>query len=240
MNAIEKQNLIESDVAIIWWWVTWSSLAYTLTAFTDVKKVIQIEKESSLWAVNSKSTHNSQTLHEGNIESNYNRPKAEKVSKKANMLKKYFSKVLPTDSDVYAKHHKMLIAVGDKEVQTLKDRYETINDIFPEDRLLTWEEIAQYEPLVMKWRKTNENIAAHFSPDWYTVDFGKLSSSFIEQAQKTKQDVLDVLTNACVDTIEHTDWFYYVTLKDWRTIKSKALVVAAWWHTPLLLKEFHK
>lgn len=115
-----------------------------------MKKVIQIEKESSLGAVNSKSTHNSQTLHEGNIESNYNRPKAQKVSKKANMLKKYFSKVLPTDSDVYAKHHKMLIAVGDKEVETLKDRYETIKDIFPEDRVLTREEIAQYEPLVMK------------------------------------------------------------------------------------------
>lgn len=240
MKSLEKKNLIESDVAIIWWWVTWSSLAYTLTAFTDVKKVVQLEKESSLGAVNSKSTHNSQTLHEGNIESNYNRAKAEKVSKKANILKKYLSNVLPADSDVYAKHHKMLIAVGDKEVQTLKDRYETIKDIFPEDRVLTWEEIAQYEPLVMKWRKTNENVVAHFSPDWYTVDFGKLSSSFIEQAQKTKQDVLDVLTNACVDTIEHVDWCYYVTLKDWRTIKSKALVVAAGWHTPLLLKEFHK
>ena len=109
MNRLENQNIIESDVAIIWWWVTWSSLAYTLTAFTDVKKIVQIEKESSLWAVNSKATHNSQTLHEGNIESNYNRPKAQKVSTKANMLKKYFTKVLPKGSDVYAKHHKMLI-----------------------------------------------------------------------------------------------------------------------------------
>ncbi len=241
MNWLENHNIIESDVTIIWWWVTWSSLAYTLTAFTDVKKVVQLEKESSLWAVNSKATHNSQTLHEWNIESNYNRPKAQKVSFKANMLKKYFSKVLSNCSDVYAKHHKMLIAVGDKEVKTLQERYETIKDIFPEDRILTKEEIAQYEPLVMKWRKANESIAAHFSPDGYTVDFGKLSSSFIEQAQQTKQDVLDVLTNACVDTIEQKeDTYYYVTLKDWRVIKSKALVVAAGGHTPLLLKEFHK
>ena len=234
-----ETNPIESDVTIIWWWVTWSSLAYTLTAFSDVKKIIQLEKESSLWAINSNATYNSQTLHEWNIESNYDRKKAQKVSVKANMLKKYLTKVLPADSDVYAKHHKMLIGIGNQEVVTLKDRYETIKDIFPEDRILTWEEIAQYEPLVMKWRNPDDQIAAHFSPDWFTVDFGKLSSSFIEQWQKTRQDVLDVLTNACVATIEKQEWYYYVTLKDWRVITSKALVVAAGWHTPLLLKEFH-
>lgn len=240
MNTLKNAE-IESDITIIWWWVTWSSLAYTLTAFTDVTKVVQLEKEWSLGAVNSKSTHNSQTLHEWNIESNYNRAKAEKVSAKANILKKYCEKELWIDSGVYAKHHKMLIAVGNEEKAVLEKRFYELHDIFPTDRLLHDEEIAEYEPKVIEWRKVGESVTAHFSPDWYTIDFGKLSASFVKKAQQAKKDVLDVLTWACVDTIDYKeDGYYYVTLKDSKTIKSKALVVAAWWHTPLLLKEFHK
>lgn len=241
MNTANRPLNTEADVTIIWGGVSGTSYAYTLSNFTDMQKIVLLEKESNLGAINSKATHNSQTLHEWNIESNYTRDKVIKVSSKANILKKYLQNIVGDKSDVYALHHKMLLAVWEKESSELVSRFNSIVDLFPQDKLLTWPEILAYEPLVIKGRKKNEKVMAHFSPDGYTVDFGKLSASFIEQSKKTNQDVLDVLTNACVESIEKTDDNKYrVTLKDGRVIVSKALMVAAGWHTPLLLKKFHE
>jgi malate dehydrogenase (quinone) len=92
---------------------------------------------------------------------------------------------------------------------------------------------------MMQGRDPQQKIAAQFSPDGYTVDFGKLAQSFIEQAQKTREDVLEVFTNAYVDRIEKKDDLYYVTLKDGRVFAAPALYVAAGGYTPYLLKNFH-
>ncbi len=240
MKPVNSSEIISSDVVIIWWGVSGSSIAAVLTAYTDVEKVVLLEKESSLWDVNSKATHNSQTLHEWNIESNYSLEKATKVSFKANILKKYLQKCLPKNTDVYAIHHKMLLAVGKEQVEKLTKRYYEFLWLFPDDTLLDGKQIAQHEPKVMEWRDKSQEVTAHFSPHWYTIDFGKLSKSFVDYAEQARQDILDVFTNAKVKNIEQKDWCYYVTLEDWRVFQSKALMVAAGWYTPLLLKDFHK
>ena len=231
---------IISDVTIIGGGVSGSSVAAVLAWFTDVQKVTLLEKESVLGDVNSKATNNSQTLHEGNIESNYTLEKAKKVSYKANILKRYLQNCLPKNTDVYAMHHKMLVAIWPEQIHLLTKRYKEFLEIFPNDVFLKWHEIAQYEPKVMEWRNKADMIAAHYSPDGYTIDFGKLSKSFVDYAEQTRKDVVDVFTNAHVKHIEHKNDIYSVYLDDGRVFQSKALMVAAWWYTPLLLKQFHK
>jgi malate dehydrogenase (quinone) len=238
MNTTQSNNIHYADLIDIGWWVSGTSVAYAATAFTDMQKIVILDKEDGFGKVNSNVFLNSQTLHEWNIESNYDRPKAMKVSRKATMLKRYLES-LPEWSEVFAKHHKMLAALWEKEISTLLERFETIKDIFPHDRIIWPAEIAQYEPWMMQGRDPQQKIAAQFSPDGYTVDFGKLAQSFIEQAQKTREDVLEVFTNAYVDRIEKKDDLYYVTLKDGRVFAAPALYVAAGGYTPYLLKNFH-
>jgi malate dehydrogenase (quinone) len=240
MTHTNPTQAIQTDIIIIWWWVSWSSLAMVLAGYTDVKSIALLEKESKLGAVNSKSTHNSQTLHEWNIESNYTVQKAEKISKKANMLKRFLETYVPGWQDVYTMHHKMLLAIGKEEIDILTKRYHEFTSLFPDDQLLNREQIEKYEPLVTKWRPASQPIAAHFSPHGYTIDFGKLSRVFIDTAHFLRPYVIDVYTSAKVESIEKNEDIYTVTLEDWRIFAAKALMVAAWWHTPLLLKQFHK
>ncbi|PIQ67026.1 MAG: malate:quinone oxidoreductase, partial [Candidatus Zambryskibacteria bacterium CG11_big_fil_rev_8_21_14_0_20_40_24] len=54
-------------------------LFYTLAKYTNVPKVALIEKYEQVAQVNSKGNNNSQTLHIGDIETNYSLKKAESV-----------------------------------------------------------------------------------------------------------------------------------------------------------------
>jgi malate dehydrogenase (quinone) len=59
------------DVLIVGGGVVGTALLYTLSKYTDIKNIGLIEKYSDLGLVNSASTKNSQTLHFGDIETNY-------------------------------------------------------------------------------------------------------------------------------------------------------------------------
>ncbi len=59
------------EVAIIGGGVSGGSLFYELAKFTNVKDIVLIEKYEGLSTLNSKATANSQTLHNGDIETNY-------------------------------------------------------------------------------------------------------------------------------------------------------------------------
>jgi malate dehydrogenase (quinone) len=101
--------------------------------------------------VNSKNTNNSQTLHSGDIETNYNLAKATKVKKKADMLKwfceEYKSKY--PEANFFHVYNKMILAVGEKEVQQLEQRYHDFKELFPKLQRLEKEDIAKTEPLVV-------------------------------------------------------------------------------------------
>lgn len=86
------------DVVIIGGGVSGTALLYTLNKFTDIKSVALIEKYAKPGLVNSKSSNNSQTLHSGDIETNYSFEKAKRVKRKADMLKWYleeYKKTIP-------------------------------------------------------------------------------------------------------------------------------------------------
>ena len=81
--------MTKHDVLIVGGGVSGTALLYTLSKYTDVKNVGLIEKYSDFGTVNSASTMNSQTLHFGDIETNYTFEKAKRVKRMADMVMKY-------------------------------------------------------------------------------------------------------------------------------------------------------
>src|SRR3712207_1062748 len=84
------------DVVIVGGGVAGAALLYALAAFTDLKRVALVEKYPRVASVNSRATNNSQTIHCGDIETNYSLEKALKVRRSAQMLVDYASQ-LPSD-----------------------------------------------------------------------------------------------------------------------------------------------
>ena len=77
------------DVVIVGGGITGTALAYVLAKYTNVKSIAVLEKYGSLAPLNSNARSNSQTLHCGDIETNYTLEKAICVKRTANMLVKY-------------------------------------------------------------------------------------------------------------------------------------------------------
>ena len=74
------------ELVIVGGGISGASLLYTVAEFTDIDSVALVEKEEEIAAVNSHHTNNSQTLHFGDIETNYTLEKAEKVKEGAEMV----------------------------------------------------------------------------------------------------------------------------------------------------------
>jgi malate dehydrogenase (quinone) len=66
------------DVVIIGSGVTGTAILYTLSRYTNVKSIALVDKYSKIASVNSHRDNNSQTLHFGDIETNYTLEKAKK------------------------------------------------------------------------------------------------------------------------------------------------------------------
>ena len=69
------------DVLIVGGGISGTALFYELAKYTNVKSVCLLEKYEALSTLNSKGTSNSQTIHVGDIETNYTLEKA-KITKR--------------------------------------------------------------------------------------------------------------------------------------------------------------
>jgi malate dehydrogenase (quinone) len=69
------------NVVVIGGGISGSALLYTLSKYTDISDIALFEKYDKIASVNSSVTGNSQTLHCGDIETNYTLEKAKKVKK---------------------------------------------------------------------------------------------------------------------------------------------------------------
>jgi len=143
----------EYDLVIIGGGISGASLLYTASQFTDIDRIALVEKEDEIAAINSHHTNNSQTLHFGDIETNYTLEKAEEVKEGAEMLAGYLENVDP-DREMHAKRSKMVLAVGEKEVEKLEHRYheDGFGELFPKLDAIGREEITELEPKVVEGR----------------------------------------------------------------------------------------
>ena len=216
------------DVAIIGAGVTGTSLLYVLSKYTNVKSIVLLEKYPKIAAVNSARNNNSQTLHFGDIETNYNLEKAIKVKEAAEMTAKYLE-TAGKDEGLHSKTHKMVLAVGDEEVSILEKRYEEFKSLFPKLQKISWEDLAKLEPNIVKGRNQKEKLLALCTEDGYAVDFGKLSESFVKYAKESDKTI-DVFLKLKIKEIQKTKKGYKIIAED-KTVEASAVVVCAGSHS---------
>lgn len=228
------------DVVIIGGGVCGTALLYTLSNYTNVGRIALIEKNAEVALVNSKLSSNSQTLHFGDIETNYTLEKATKVNGAATLAKNYLLKH-DAAQEIYSKYHKMVLAVGAQQVEKMRDRYDTFKTLFPDLRLIERTEIETLEPNVLKGREADEETLALFTPEGYTVDYQRLSQSFVKNAVKDSDKSIELMMNTKVQSVVEKNGAYEIVImgqnSPTKTITAKTVAVTSGAHSLLFAKE---
>ncbi len=226
----------EYDVLIVGGGVVGTALLYTLSRYTDIADIGLIEKYDDFGLVNSASTNNSQTLHFGDIETNYTIEKATSVKQMADMVMKYLEneKTVNHKQRIFRKYNKMVLAVGSFQCDALRKRYIVFKDLFPNLRLIERDEISRLEPRITEGRDPKQEIVAMLTPDGYTVDFKELCHSFVNNARKLKPDI-EIHLNTRLLKIRK-EWDTWIIQTNKCDIRAKIVVVAAGAHSLMIAK----
>ncbi len=198
------------DVLIVGGGISGSALYYELAKYTDVKSLCMLEKYEALATLNSKGTSNSQTIHIGDIETNYTLEKAKITKRTAKMVEK-FCLQYGLENKIMFSHQKMALGVGKKEMEFIKHRYEEFKELFPYLELWDEDKLKELEPKVVYKDKEqtilrDEPIIAMGARNQYTtVDFGKMSEELAKEAQNASDITTDIYFNSQVDTIEQQE-----------------------------------
>lgn len=204
------------DVIVVGGGISGAALFYELSKYTNVKKVALIEKYHALSTLNSKGTSNSQTIHSGDIETNYTYEKASKVKPNADMIVNY-AKLVKAEEKFMFSHQKMALAVGEEECAFMQKRYEEFKDIYPYIRKFDKAEIKRIEPKVVEALGGGDRPEEIFAMgalagDCYTtVDFGKMSESLAEEAMKANQENQMFFNEEIVNIYKKGDVFYLIS-----------------------------
>jgi malate dehydrogenase (quinone) len=231
-----NETIPKYDVLIVGGGIVGTALLYTLSKYTDMKSVGLIEKYSDFGLVNSASYNNSQTLHFGDIETNYSIDKARNVKRMADMVMKYLEseKDYSSGKKLFSKYSKMVLAVGANQVQELKKRYPVFSELFPKLKMIERDEIGKIEPRVLEGRDPGQEILALVTEDGYTVDFKRLCHSFVDNALR-KNPELDIhLDTKLIKISKNED--HYTVLTNKGEFKSSVVIIAAGGHSLMIAK----
>ncbi|MBD1850710.1 FAD-dependent oxidoreductase [Leptolyngbya sp. FACHB-711] len=224
------------DVVVIGGGVAGTALLYSLAKFTDLKRVALVEKYSGVAAVNSKATNNSQTIHCGDIETNYSLEKALKVRRSAQMVVRYGAELSDEMRDrVIYKFPKMVLGVGSQECEFLRQRYEQFKPHFTGMSLLEKSQIAEVEPHVVQVNgqaRPEELVAIGIQDEYTAVNYGALSQSFVELAQTVEGKTIDLKLGTLVQAIETAGANYRIVTPN-ETLTARFVVVSAGGHSLL-------
>jgi malate dehydrogenase (quinone) len=189
-----------TQVTIIGAGVSGTALLFLLSRYTGVESVALFEKCDAPAMLNSSAKANSQTLHVGDIETNYNMEKAAHV-KIASSMVAHFIERFDMEEEIGFRRDKMVMAVGEEEIRALRTRFEKFQTLFPDMEWWGAPALEAREPLLLKGRK--EPVAAiGIQNTITTVDFEKLSRKFIALAEEEPAtDIYPVFT-CTVESIE--------------------------------------
>lgn len=226
------------QVAIVGGGVCGTALLYMLADYTDLNDIVLIEKYNAVAKVNSHSRNNSQTIHCGDIETNYTLEKAIKVKAAAQMLVN-FAMELENSGQVIFKFSKMVLGVGDKECRQLRERYDTFRDAFPNMKLLEKADIASIEPGVVMINGTMRPepcVALAVLDDYSAVDYQRLSEAFVTASKSHADKRIQLLFNNEVDDIVEQAGVFSIITEN-QVIKAHSVVVSAGGHSLLLAQK---
>ncbi|KXX64707.1 FAD-dependent oxidoreductase [Marichromatium gracile] len=231
------------DVLIVGAGVTGTALLYELARFTDLGRLCLVEKYDDVATVNSHAHSNSQTIHCGDIETNYTLEKARSVKRTAYMVINYATKLPPEERDrIIQRMPKMVLGVGAEECRYIRERHTRFKDLFPRMELLEREAIAELEPNVARvdgrWR--DEEIVATGTADEYcAVDFQALAQSFSDacaRLDRTSGKQITQLFSTKVESIRK-EGGDYVLRTNRGLLQARAVVVCAGGHSLLMAQE---
>jgi malate dehydrogenase (quinone) len=218
----------EYEVLIIGGGISGATLLYDLAVHSDVRSMCLIEKYDHLDPLNSNAHSNSQTLHCGDIETNYNREKANHVRGGAEMMLQFVNNG-SSDPTLKRNYGKMLLAVGDGEVTTVKDRFDSIGDLYPTLRGVDANEIADLEPHValIDGKLREEPIFGLYNPEGWAIDYGRVTENCVKQATEVKDKRVDIKLLTEAVKLTRTEGGFEVKVKKGETLHCKFLVVSA-------------
>jgi len=177
----------DTDVLIIGGGVCGTALLFELARYTDLGQLTLVERYDQLAQVNSRATNNSQTIHCGDIETNYSLEKARSVKRTAEMIGRYAELLDPEQADrCVFRTPKLVLAVGEREGTFLRRRFADFSPHFPAMELLEKEQIAEWEPavaLVDGVLRPEEIVAIGIRNSPTAVDYEALAESFVQQAR---------------------------------------------------------
>ena len=219
-----------TQVAIIGAGISGSALLFMLSRYTDIESIGIFEKYSTPASLNSSAKANSQTLHLGDIESNYNFSKAKKVKASSIMVSNFIKKFNYEDK-IGFKKTKMLLAVGDDEIIILKARYKEFKPLYP--YLQLWDEkiLADIEPKLLEGRE-EPIMAMGVKGEITTVDYESLSNAFIDLSQKEDTNIITHF-DSDVKSISRK-WDKFVIHTENGEFMAESIVVNAGSHSLLL------
>jgi malate dehydrogenase (quinone) len=234
-----SMNAPDYDLLIIGGGVSGTALLYETARFTDIGNIALLEKYAAPARVNSLSSNNSQTLHCGDIETNYTLEKALKVQRAARMLANYCLSQPDRDHLIYA-YPKMVLGVGERECRLLRARHEQLKAHYPNLRLLEKKDIARIEPAVVTGRdgrlRVDEIVALGSASEYCAVNFEALSRSFVRQAEAVTGKRIDIRYNEAVQHITVQEGRFLVETQD-TCYQTRTLVVCAGGHSLKLAQD---
>ncbi|CBG39978.1 FAD-dependent oxidoreductase [Helicobacter mustelae] len=219
----------EFDVVIIGGGVSGCAAFYVLSEYTNVKSIAIVDKCDKWANISSSSKANSQTIHDGSIETNYTAEKAKKVRLSALKVRNYaLQKNL--QNKVIFEDQKMAIGIGDKECDVMKQRYEDFLDVFPDMQFFDKQKIKLLEPKVIEGYDGRDRfedvVGMGYEKAWCAMNFGLLSEHFIEEGMNKGKENQTFL-NFWVKKIEPRGDGYAVISKENEEIYAKFVLVDA-------------
>ena len=223
------------DVIIIGGGITGSALAYMLAEFSRIKNIALLEKYEGLATLNSKASANSQTIHCGDIETNYGLQKAAEVKRKADMIVKYCQKHGYENKFLF-QGQKMALGVGESEVELIKERFEKFKELYPYLQLFDKEALKKIEPkLVFDGRgeeRAEDIIAMGVQSGVYTtIDYGAMANSFVQNAKNVEGKTCDLYLNTEVQNITKVGDKFYIRTANRLSLSADFVVVDAGAHS---------
>ncbi|SCO68223.1 malate:quinone oxidoreductase, putative [Plasmodium vivax] len=235
------------DTVVIGGGVTGTALLFLLSKFTNLKKLAILERRSDFALVASHGKNNSQTIHCGDIETNYSFEKAKFIKRYADLLRNYLCH-LPAEKreGISSVTQKMVLGVGEKECSFLEERYPVFRKLFKPMKLYGKSDIHSVEPrVVLKNENTlrEETLAAlYMPPELTTCDYQKLSNSFVECARSMNgvdSKKISINLNTEVTNIEEANESLYIIHTNRGFIKSRFVVVCACGHSLMIAQKMN-
>ena len=223
------------DVIIIGGGITGSALAYVLAEFSGIENIALLEKYEGLATLNSKASANSQTIHCGDIETNYDLQKATEVKRKADMIVKYCQKHGYENKFLF-QGQKMALGVGESEVELIKERFEKFKELYPYLQLFDKEELKKIEPKLVfdgRGEERAEDIVAMGvqSGVYTTIDYGAMANSFVQNAKNVGGKTCDLYLNTEVQNITKVGDKFYIRTANRLSLSSDFVVADAGAHS---------